>query len=125
MAWVWETLYDIVAGKRVAANDMPWKLTLNDLIESNIKLAPVPFYFCVSTRGNLGQRYCKFCSIYFVTKNALAAKVCFPQPDVVVEYDAQDLPGDEDHREPVQVPEEGRVPRNVFDIFLNAFEEDA
>ena len=55
---------DIVTGKRVAANAMHgicrWRLDLNDLIESNVKLTPVPFDFCcVSTRGSLGQRYCK------------------------------------------------------------------
>ena len=73
----------------------------------------------------LGRDTANFAVSTLLQKTHKRAKVCFPQPDAVVEYDAQDLPGDEDYCEPVQVPEEGRVPRNVFDIFLNAFEEDA
>ena len=43
---------------------IPWRLALDNLIETEVKLNPVPFdYFCVSTRSTLAQRYCKFCSI--------------------------------------------------------------
>ena len=50
---------------------LPWRLSLDKMLEQQSMVKPLPFdYFC-STRETISKRYCKLCAIYFVTQAAL------------------------------------------------------
>ena len=118
---------------------LPWRLSLDLMLEQQSLIHPLPFdYFC-SNRDTISKRYCKLCAMYFVTQAALKRhkkeKICkttnvecwLHDEDVQLEQSEQlELEG----RLKVSVEEvvdveavQTATRRNVFDLFDNLFEE--
>ena len=116
---------------------LPWRLSLDQMLEQQSLVHPLPFdYFC-SNRDTISKRYCKLCAIYFVTQAALKRHKnnnicqttdaeCWLHDDVQLEQsEVLELEGSGEVPVVERDDEAGQTAtrRNVFEVFENVFEE--
>ena len=100
---------------------------MNLMLEQQLNVNPFPFdYFC-SNKETISIRYCKLCSICFVTIAALkqhkTAKLCKPMHiKCYLHAEVTEVPEEEPQTDVVPGARAGII-RNVFDLFSEQFED--